>query len=128
MKDLTELVIIIDRSGSMHDLKQDVIGGYNSLIEEQKKIGKTLVTTVFFNHEIKFIHERVDIKDIKPIDGRSYQPCGCTALLDAIGDAIGYIKAKHAKLTEEELSKISTIKNMALHQRQLRRHILILWR
>ena len=112
MKDLTELVIIIDRSGSMHDLKQDVIGGYNTLIEEQKKIGKTLVTTVFFNHEIKFIHEGADIKDIKPIDGRSYQPSGCTALLDAIGDAIGYIKAKHAKLTEEELPENTIVSIM----------------
>ena len=103
MKDLTELVIIIDKSGSMHPLAKDVIGGFNTLIEEQKKEGETKVTTVFFNHEVRFIHEGVDINEIKPLDGRSYQPCGCTALLDAIGDSISLIKAKHSKLKEEKL-------------------------
>lgn len=103
MTDLTELVIIIDKSGSMHGLEQDVVGGYNSLIDEQKKEGKTIVTTIFFNDQIQFVHEGVDIKEVKPLDGRSYQPCGCTALLDAIGDAISLIKAKHSKLKENEL-------------------------
>ena len=105
MKDLTELVIIIDKSGSMYDLADDVIGGYNSLIEDQKKQGDTVVTTIFFNDRVKIVHENKDIKDINPIDRRHYQPDGCTALLDAIGDAISLIKAKHSKLTEEELPK-----------------------
>lgn len=103
MKDLTELVIIIDKSGSMHGLEKDVVGGFNALIEEQSKEGETKVTTVFFNDRVNFVHEGVDIKDIKPLDGRNYQPGGCTALLDAIGDAISFIKAKHSKLKEEEL-------------------------
>ena len=103
MKDLTELVIIIDKSGSMHGLEKDVVGGFNALIEEQSKEGETKVTTVFFNDKVIFVHEGVDIKEIKPLDGRSYQPGGCTALLDAIGDAISFIKAKHSKLKEEEL-------------------------
>ena len=103
MKKQTELVIIIDRSGSMHGLENDVVGGYNSLIEEQRKEGDTVVTTIFFNHESKIIHENEDIKKIKPIDRRSYQPNGCTALLDAIGDAIALVKAKHSKLTEKDL-------------------------
>lgn len=103
MKDLTELVIIIDKSGSMHGLEKDVVGGFNALIEEQSKEGETKVTTVFFNDRVIFVHEGVDIKEIKPLDGRSYQPGGCTALLDAIGDAISFIKAKHSKLKEEEL-------------------------
>ena len=103
MNNKTDLVIIIDRSGSMQGLESDVIGGFNALIEEQKKDGETSVTTIFFNSDIKFIHEGVDIKDIKPLDRRSYSPSGCTALLDAIGDGIAYIKARHAKLTETEL-------------------------
>lgn len=103
MNKQTELVIIIDRSGSMHGLEKDVVGGFNSLIEEQKKEGDAVVTTIFFNDKVSFIHEGVDIKEVKPLDGRSYQPCGCTALLDAIGDAISLIKAKHSKLKENEL-------------------------
>ena len=104
MNDITELVIIIDRSGSMQSLREDVIGGYNALLENQKKQeGKTLVTTIFFHDRAEFFHKDADVQDLKPIDGRSYQPCGCTALLDAIGDGIAFIKAKHAKLTAEEL-------------------------
>lgn len=102
-KDVTDLVIIIDKSGSMHGLEKDVIGGFNSLIEEQKKEGETIVTTIFFNDKKKLIHEGVDIKEVKPLDRRSYQPSGCTALLDAVGDAISLIKAKHSRLKEEDL-------------------------
>ena len=105
MKDVTELVIIIDRSGSMEPLREDVIGGFNSLIEEQKKEGETIVTTIFFNDSIKFIHERINIKKIKPLDKRAYRPSGCTALLDAIGDGIAFIKSKHASTKEENLPK-----------------------
>lgn len=105
MNEKTELIIIIDRSGSMHGLEADVIGGFNSLIEKQKEEGETSVTTVFFNDQFSLIHECVDIKEVKPLDKRSYIPTGCTALLDAIGNAIGLIKSKHAKLTEEELPK-----------------------
>ena len=111
-KDLTELVIIIDKSGSMHSLKEDVIGGYNALISKQKEEGNTIVTTIFFNDKVNFVHEQVDIKELKPIDSRSYQPSGCTALLDAIGDAISFIKAKHAKLKEEELPEHTIISIM----------------
>ncbi len=87
----------------MHGLEKDVVGGFNALIEEQSKEGAVKVTTVFFNDKVNFVHEGVDIKEIKPLDGRNYQPCGCTALLDAIGDAICLIKAKHSKLKEDEL-------------------------
>lgn len=105
MRDVTELVIIIDKSGSMQPLTKDVIGGFNSLIEEQKKEGETIVTTIFFNDSIKFIHERTDIKEIKPLDKRTYCASGCTALLDAIGDGIAFIKSKHASTKEENLPK-----------------------
>lgn len=105
MRDITELVIIIDKSGSMQPLTEDVIGGFNSLINEQKKEGETIVTTIFFNDSIKFIHERTDIKEIKPLDKRTYCASGCTALLDAIGDGIAFIKAKNASTKEENLPK-----------------------
>ena len=105
MSELTELVIIIDKSGSMHGLEDDVIGGYNSLIEKQKQEGETKVTTVFFSSDMTIINEDMDIKEIKPLDKRSYCPTGCTALLDAVGNTIGLVKAKHAKLTSEELPK-----------------------
>lgn len=105
MRDVTELVIIIDKSGSMQPLTEDVIGGFNSLIEEQKKEGDTIVTTIFFNDSIKFIHERTDIKEVKPLDKRTYCASGCTALLDAIGDGIAFIKSKHASTKEENLPK-----------------------
>ena len=103
MNEKTELVIIIDRSGAMHGLEGDVVGGFNSLIEKQTQEGDTVVTTIFFNDEFSLIHENVDIKEIKPLDKRTYRASGCTALLDAIGDAISLIKAKHSKLKEEEL-------------------------
>ena len=84
MKDLTELIIIIDQSGSMCPLQDDVIGGYSALVKKQKEEGNTRVTTVFFNDEVDFIHKHVDIEEVKPISDRDYLPSGCTALLDAI--------------------------------------------
>ena len=105
MKDVTELVMIIDRSGSMNSIKEDIIGGINNFIEEQKKNGETRVTTVLFNNEVKFINEDVDINEVAKMDGRNYVPSGCTALLDAVGDSISFIKARHAKLEEKDLPK-----------------------
>lgn len=105
MKEVTELVMIIDRSGSMNSIKNDIIGGINSFIEEQKKNGETRVTTVLFNDEIKFINEDINISEVSKMDEKNYVPSGCTALLDAVGDSISFIKARHAKLKEEELPK-----------------------
>ena len=112
MKDLTELVIIIDRSGSMHGLEQDVVGGFNSLIKEQKKEGDTTVTTIFFNDFSEFIHTSLDIKKIEPLREHDYSPRGCTALLDAIGDAVSFIKAKHAKMDDKDLPKNTIVSIM----------------
>ena len=112
MKDLTELVIIIDRSGSMHGLEQDVVGGFNSLIKEQKKEGDTTVTTIFFNDITEFVHTSVDIKKIEPLKEKDYSPRGRTALLDAIGDAVSFVKAKHAKLNDRDLPKNTIISIM----------------
>lgn len=85
----TNLVIILDQSGSMHGTEEDVIGGYNALIEEQKKVdGEVSVTTILFDDTINTIYSKRDIKEITPMQNKDYRPCGCTALLDTIGYAI----------------------------------------
>ncbi len=103
MKNLTEVVFILDRSGSMSGLESDTIGGFNSTIENQKKVeGEVLVSTVLFDHESVVLHDRVPLADIKPMTEDDYQVRGCTALLDAIGDAIKHIKNVHKYAREED--------------------------
>lgn len=82
----TELVLILDRSGSMGGLETDTIGGYNSMLEKQKKeAGRANVTTVLFDDQYELLHDRIDIQGVAPITERDYYVRGCTALLDAIG-------------------------------------------
>lgn len=91
-KGLTEIVFIIDKSGSMSGLESDTIGGFNSLLKKQKKEdGEALISTVFFSDRSKVIHNRVDIKEVKELTENDYICGGCTALLDAIGEAINHI-------------------------------------
>ena len=91
-KNLTEMVFILDRSGSMHSLTDDTIGGFNSMIEKQKKEeGEAYVTTVLFNSKHNLLHDHVNIKDIEPITNKEYSASGNTALLDAVGDTINSI-------------------------------------
>ena len=86
-KNLTEIVFILDRSGSMSGLEADTIGGFNSMIEKQKKTdGDALVSTVLFDNTSEVIHDRVNIRDIKPMTDNDYTVRGCTALLDAIAE------------------------------------------
>ncbi len=88
-KGLTELVFIIDRSGSMAGLEADTIGGYNSMLEKQKKLeGECLITTVLFDNSYELLHDRIDICAVSPISEKEYAPGGSTALLDAIGKTI----------------------------------------
>lgn len=85
----TELVFILDRSGSMSGLESDTIGGYNAMLEKQKKeAGEATVTTVLFDDQYELLHDRIDLKGIAPITDREYYVRGCTALLDAIGKTI----------------------------------------
>ncbi len=85
----TELVFILDRSGSMSGLEEDTIGGYNSMLSKQKKeVGEAIVTTVLFDDEYEVIHDQVDIKQIKPLTEKQYFVRGSTALLDAVGISI----------------------------------------
>lgn len=88
-KGLTELVFILDKSGSMSGLETDTIGGYNSMLEKQKAVdGECYVTTVLFDNNYELLHDRIDIRAINPISENEYQVGGSTALLDAIGRTI----------------------------------------
>lgn len=102
MRDILELVFIIDRSGSMARLVSDTIGGFNSVLEKQKETSgsEVLVSTVLFDHTSDVIHNRVPIRDVKPLDSETYQVRGTTALLDAVGGAIEHIKRVHRYLGE----------------------------
>ncbi len=103
-RDLTEVVFILDRSGSMSGLEKDVVGGFNSTIKEQKKKdGKCLVSTILFNDYSKVIHDRIDIKKIRNMEEDDYFPCGSTALIDALGDSIRYIKKVHRIIRKEDV-------------------------
>ena len=103
-KNLTEIIFILDRSGSMQGLEKDTISGFNSLIEKQKKIeGDALISTVLFANESKVIHDRVDVKDVKPMTENNYITGGCTALLDAIGNAIHHISNIHKYARKEDV-------------------------
>ena len=101
---VTELVFILDRSGSMAGFEADTIGGFNATIEKQKKQdGKVYVSTVLFDNESEVVHDRVDINDIKPMAEKEYQVGGCTALLDAIGGAIHHIGNIHKYARPEDV-------------------------
>lgn len=101
---VTELVFILDRSGSMAELESDTIGGFNSLIEKQKKQdGKCYVSTVLFDNYSEVIHDRVDLGSIKHMTDKDYYVCGCTALIDAIGGAIHHIKNIHKYARPEDV-------------------------
>lgn len=101
---ITELVFILDRSGSMAGLENDTIGGFNSLIEKQKKQdGKCYVSTVLFDHKAEVLHDRVDLEKINPITEQDYYVRGCTALLDALGGAIHHIGNIHKYARSEDV-------------------------
>ena len=102
-KGFTEIVFILDRSGSMTGLEKDTIGGFNSLIEKQKKEdGQCVVSTVLFDYESDVIHDRVDISKVNPLTDKEYFTRGSTALLDAIGGAIHHIGNVHKYAREED--------------------------
>ena len=103
-KNLTELVFILDESGSMSGLTDDTIGGFNSLIAKQKKEeGEALVSTVFFSNESKVIHDRIRLEEVPGLTDRDYVPSGCTALLDAVGGAVRHISSIHKYAREEDI-------------------------
>ena len=101
---VTELVFILDRSGSMHGLEADTLGGFNSMLEKQKnEEGEAYVSTVLFNDHSAVIHDRVDIRNVEPMTREQYQVYGCTALLDAVGGAIHHIGNIHKYARAEDV-------------------------
>ncbi len=103
-KNLTEIVFILDRSGSMRGLEADTIGGFNAMIDKQKQAeGEAIISTVVFDNVSQVIHDRVDIRQIRPMTGEDYTVRGCTALLDAIGGAIHHIGNVHKYAREEDV-------------------------
>ena len=102
-KNLTELVFILDRSGSMGGLEADTIGGFNAMLGKQRKEpGEALVSTVLFDSEVQVIHDRVPLDRVPPLTEREYFVRGCTALLDAVGGAIHHIGNVHKYAREED--------------------------
>lgn len=101
-KNLTELVFILDKSGSMSGLEKDTIGGFNSLLDQQRKVdGECVITTVLFDNRYELLHDRIDIRAVQPITGKEYFVGGSTALLDAIGKTIHKIGAVQKNTTED---------------------------
>ncbi len=102
-KDLTELVFILDRSGSMSGLEADTIGGSNGMLEKQKgEAGQAIVSTVLFSNDSQVLHDRVALEEVAPMTGKDYYVSGCTALLDAVGGAIHHIGNVHKYAREED--------------------------
>ncbi len=106
---ITELVFILDRSGSMSGLEGDTIGGFNSLIEKQRAVeGRCYVTTVLFDGRSETLHDRVELSEIKPMTEKDYYVRGCTALLDALGGAIRHIAHIHKYARSEDVPEHTT--------------------
>ncbi|MEH7374564.1 vWA domain-containing protein [Neobacillus drentensis] len=137
-RNVTELVFILDKSGSMAGLEADTIGGYNAMLKKQQKAeGEAIVTTVLFNHEYELFHDRINVRGISPITEEDYQVGGTTALLDTIGFTIQKFVNVQKRTSEDERAEkvlfvITTdgmenasreftsdkIKNMVQHQKE----------
>ena len=103
-KDLTEVVFILDRSGSMSGLEGDTIGGFNSMLKKQQaEEGEAYVSTVLFDNYSEVLHDRVPVRKVEPMTEKQYYVRGCTALIDALGDAIHHIKNVHKYAREEDV-------------------------
>ena len=101
-KNLTELVFILDKSGSMSGLEKDTIGGFNSMLDQQRKVdGECVITTVLFDNRYELLHDRIGIRAVQPITGKEYFVGGSTALLDAIGRTIHKIDTAQKNTTED---------------------------
>ena len=100
----TELVFILDRSGSMQGLERDTIGGFNAMLQKQKRQpGEAYVSTVLFDTEVQVLHDRLKLHKVKPLTEKDYQVRGCTALLDAVGGAIRHIGNIHKYARPEDV-------------------------
>ncbi len=102
-RNLTEVVFILDRSGSMSGLESDTIGGFNSMLNQQRKgEGEVYISTVLFDDRVEVLHDRENIAKVEPMNDTQYYVRGCTALLDAVGGAIHHIGNVHKYAREED--------------------------
>ena len=109
-KNLTELVFIVDRSGSMGGLESDTIGGINATLNKHRETeGEAMVTTVLFDNEMVTLHDRLPITEVKPLTRDDYQVRGCTALLDAIGSTVNHISRVHGYLPEDHRPELTIV-------------------
>ncbi len=107
---ITELVFILDRSGSMSGLESDTVGGFNAMINKQKKEdGTAYVTTVLFDTRFDRIHDRLRLEDVPALTEKDYVPGGCTALLDAIGDTVRHIAQIHKYARAEDVPEKTVV-------------------
>lgn len=101
---VTELVFILDESGSMSGMEKDTVGGFNSMIEKQKEAeGKAFVSTIMFSNRSKTVHDRIELTDVPQLTEKDYTPGGMTALLDTIGGAITHIESIHRYIRKEDV-------------------------
>jgi uncharacterized protein YegL len=101
---LTELVFLLDRSGSMSGLESDTIGGFNAMLEKQRKQeGACYVSTILFDHEQQVLHDRLPLEDVKAMTHEEYTVRGCTALIDALGSTIEHIAKIHKYARSEDV-------------------------
>lgn len=98
----TEIIMLLDKSGSMHKLTDDTIGGFNSFVESQKDDTKTTLTTVLFDSTWRILHDGIDIYSVEPMTTKDYIPSGNTAMLDAIGETINRVQDRHDELGAEK--------------------------
>ena len=107
---ITELVFILDRSGSMSGLESDTIGGFNAMLAKQKKEpGEAYVTTVLFDTRFDRIHDRLKLEEVPALTERDYVPGGCTALLDAVGDTVRHIAGIHRYARPEDVPEKTVV-------------------
>ncbi len=110
MKELLEMVFILDKSGSMHGLEQDTIGGFNSVVDARKKDGSEgFVTTVLFSDENAVLHDRVPLSSVEPLTEREYSTGGCTALFDAVGETLDHISMVRKYLRPEDVPQKTVV-------------------
>ena len=111
-ENLTELVFILDKSGSMSGLEKDTIGGFNSFIKKQKEeAGDAILSTILFSDSFDVLHDRVNIKEVKELTNKDYFASGCTALLDAIGYSIKHIMKVHNESPNSHCLMVDMIHN-----------------
>lgn len=104
MANTLEIVFVVDRSGSMHGTESDIIGGFNSMIREQReREQEAFVSTVLFSDTSEVLYDRVKLDEVEPMTSADYRTGGCTALLDAVGDAIKHIKNVHKYARKEDI-------------------------